>query len=75
MSKGTHTKAEILEDKINRMVSYSDEMTNRLVISGQLGRTADADKYYKLMREAERRTEEMDRQYKKLTGRSLGYAD
>ena len=72
--KGKHSQAEIIEDTLNRVESYSDEMTNRMVLSGQLGRTKDVDRYRELTREAEKRLEELDRQYKKLTGRSFGYA-
>lgn len=75
LGSGNHTQAEVLEDNIQRMVAYSDEMTNRLVLSGQLGRTDEANRYRELMREADRRLEEMDRQYKRLTGRSFGYAE
>lgn len=75
LSSGSHSEAEILEDNIRRMISYSDEMMQRRIATYTANRMKESQEWWSKMREADRRLEETDKRYKKLTGRSFGYAE
>lgn len=69
------SRAEKVEDELLRTESYNDIVTEHYVGNREMGRNERAEAAHQLQGKLEKRLEELDKELKKLTGRSYGYSE